>query len=230
MSGVFSRNKYDQGAFNTSVKQATDPLKHILDPVRNDQCSPCRVSNPGFLGSAGVSITHQRPLVDVESELLHLPIKNTDDPNAKYQPTCPQCGECMQGYPCGTGVVKGCKKCRDDLYHLPDCNFQTDYTRYSNPICTARGVGINRFQPLCLNPQDEPRWLPPSEVNISYRLVVKDNHVPCIPKPLSQTAVWPNQSGGQKQSQTCPMNNTCGVFRAPLHKHQKTLNNRKWNQ
>jgi len=224
MSGAFSRNKYDQGAYEQSLKQATGPLQYILDPARNDRCTPCRVPEPGFIGKVGVSITHQRPLVDVESELLHLNIRNTDDPKAKYQPTCPDCGDCTEGYPCGGGVVAGCKKCQEKLSHLPMCQFNTDYTRISNPICTSRGVGINRFQPLCLDPQDENRWLHPSEVGISYRNVVKDNHVPCVPKLIDQTPALPKGSGPVK----CPrVQNTCGVFREGLHKHAKA--NRNWN-
>lgn len=226
MSGAFTRPMYDQGAYNAAIQQATDPLKYRLDPVRNDRCDPCRVPDAGFLGKVGVSITHQRPLVDVESDLKHLNIKNSKDPNALYQPKCPQCGNCYEGYPCGGGVVAGCTNCQEKLHHLPMCEFKTDYTRTSNPICTARGVGINRFQPLCLDPQDEARWLHPSEVGINYRMVVKDNHVPCVPKLIDQTPCLPTGSGPVP----CPpvQVNVCGVHRESLHKHGRKIN-RNWN-
>lgn len=226
MSGKFSRNFYDEGAYTQSVKQATGPAQYILDPVRNDRCKPCRVDEPGFIGKVGVSITHERPLIDVESDLKSLNFKNTDDPNKQFKPICPQCGDCMDGYPCGSGVVDGCPKCQKELFHLPMCNFNTDYTRISNPICTARGLGINRFQPLYLNPQDENRWMHPSEVGISYRNVVKDNHVPCIPKLISQCPALPT---GKGPVECPPVEQTCGVHRAGMHKHARKLN-RNWNR
>ena len=104
------------------------------------------------------------------------------------------------------------------------CGPFTDYTRISNPICTARGIGINRFTPLCLNPQDENRWLHPSEVGISYRNVVKDNHVPGVPKLIDPTPLLPTGSGVIE----CPrVQNTCGVFRESLHRNSNI--DRNWN-
>ena len=54
-------------------------------------------------------------------------------------------------------------------------------TRLSNPPCTLRGTGVNRFDPLCWNPQD--RAVEPWRYRdgTAYRLVVKDNHRPCLP-------------------------------------------------
>lgn len=173
MSGLFSRSKYDQGAYDDSVRQSTGALVRTMDPVRNDRYSPCRVMDPGFIGSVGVSVTHRRPLVDVESDLMRLHVKYSDDPRATFiQP-----------------------ETFDTLNHLPTCQFGTDYTRLSNPLCTGREVGINRFQPLQLNPQDECRWLHPSEVRISYRNVIKDNYVPRIPKLIDQTPALPKGHG-----------------------------------
>lgn len=224
MSGTFERQMYDVNAYKKSLEQSTNPLKYRLDPIAVTRCDPCRPPQPGYIGRVGVSITHQRPLVDVESDLMRLNYRNSKDPNQQYQPTCPQCGNCMEGYPCGGGVVAGCQNCQEKLNHLPVCGPFTDYTRISNPICTARGVGINRFQPLCLNPQDENRWLHPSEVGINYRMVVKDNHVPCIPKMVDPTPLLPKGRGPIK----CPkVKSTCGVFREPLHKRGKV--NRNWN-
>ena len=224
MSGTWTRLADDKGAYDASLKRSTDPLMYRLDPVSVMRCDPCRVAQPGYIGAVGVSLTHQRPLVDVESDLLRLNYHHTADPNQKYKPTCPQCGTCEEGYPCGGGVVAGCKNCQENVNHLPTCEIGSDYTRTSNPICTARGVGINRFQPLCLNPQDENRWLHPSEVGINYRMVVKDNHVPCIPKMVDPTPLLPTGSGEIE----CPrVENTCGVYREAMHKHGRV--NRNWN-
>jgi hypothetical protein len=224
MSGSFDRQMYDVQAYKKSVEQSTGPLKYTLDPMSVTRCDPCRPAQPGYIARTGVSITHQRPLVDVESDLLLLNIKASQDPGQMYKPICPQCGKCAEGYPCGGGVVAGCNNCQENLNHLPLCELFTDHTRISNPICSARGVGINRFQPLCLNPQDENRWLQLSEVGISYRNVVKDNHVPCIPNMIDPTPLLPTGKGTIE----CPkVQNTCGVHREPMHKLGTA--NRNWN-
>jgi hypothetical protein len=224
MSGSFEKLSYDVGAYATRVKESTDPLKRMLDPVFSNQCNPCRPPEPGYIGKVGVSITHQRPLIDVDSSLKNLEIRHTKDPNQLYQPVCPSCGECSEGYPCGGGVVAGCKNCQEKLFHLTECKNSTDYTRISNPTCTLRGTGVNRFQPLCLNPQDEDRWLHPSEVGISYRMVVKDNHTPCIPNLVDPTPALPK--GGELPCP--PIIPTCANHVKPLHNHYKGLN-RNWN-
>lgn len=195
MSGTFERQMYDPRAYDTNLKQSTAPLMYQMNPIRNDISNPARMADPGFNGKVGVSITHQRPLVDVESDLLGLDIKLTKDPNQMYQPRCPQCGSFTDGYPCGGGVTSGCKNCQEKLYNLPRGDFGRDYTRLSNPKCTAREVGINRFQPLNIQPQDEQRWLQQAEVGINYRMVVKDNHVPCIPKFHDHTPLLPKNYG-----------------------------------
>lgn len=225
MSGSFNRSIYDIGAYNAALEISTGPIQYTLDPMAVNRCDPCRIPEPGFIGKVGVSLTHQRPLVDVESDLFQIGVKNTKDPSAKFQSQCPQCGDCNSGYPCGGGVVSGCNNCQEQLNHLPMCGFGSDYTRISNPICTARGVGVNRFQPLCLNPQDENRWRQISEVGISYRNVVKDNHIPCVPQPIDQTPLLPTGKGPIP----CPkVSDVCGVHRQPLHKHGLMVN-RNWN-
>lgn len=189
MSGSFERQIYDQNAYQAYLRQSTGPLIYQLDPVRVARCNPCRQIQPGFNNTAGVSHDGNRALVDIESNLMRLNYRNSKDPNAMYKPSCTQCGRCLnEGLPCGC-------RCNENLIHLPECSIITDHTRLSNPIWTARELGINRFQPLCLNPQDEGRWHQRAEIGINYRMVVKDNHVPLIPKPLDQSAVLPTGQG-----------------------------------
>lgn len=195
MSGTFERERYDKKTYEVDLKQSTAPLMYRLNPVRNDTFKPSRIADPGFTGKVGVSLTHMRPLVDVESDLLGLDIKATKNPNRLFHPRCPQCGMNTVS-PIGADLNTGCQSCREKLYNLPRLTFGQDYTRLSNPVCTGREVGINRFQDLNINPQDEKRWLQQSEVGINYRMIVKDNHVPKIPKPMDQTNVLPPSNSG----------------------------------
>jgi hypothetical protein len=164
-----------------------------------------------------------RPLVDVESDLLGIDIKNSDDPNQQYQPRCPQCGLLADGMPTGGGVKNGCSVCNERLYNLPSISFQRDYTRTSNPVYTARERGVNRFQPLNINPQDERRWLQQASVGINYRMVVKDNHVPVIPKLIDQTSCLPRPHATDPIKVNATLSNGyMGTYIGPLHKYNKS--------
>ncbi len=225
MSGSFERTIYDKGAYKANITQSTRPGLHLLDPMSTSRCDPCRPPGVGYIGKVGVSVSTNKSLIDIDSNLRLGSYVTSRDPSKKYQPSCPECGECNDGYPCGGGIASGCKKCQEKLYHLSSCSINTEYSRISNPICTSRGVGVNRFQPLCLNPQDECRWLQQSNVGINYRMVSKDNHVPCIPKMLDQSAALPK--GGPLP---CPPTDTsvCGNYLKPLH--NKYINqNTNWN-
>ena len=218
MSGTFEREIYDKKTYEVDLKQSTAPLMYRMNPVRNDTFRPARIADPGFTGKVGVSLTHMRPLVDIESDLLGLEIRATKDPNKLYRPRCPQCGMNTVS-PIGGDLNSGCNQCREKLYNLPRISFGQDYTRLSNPVCTGREVGINRFQDLNINPQDEKRWLQQSEVGINYRMIVKDNHVPKIPKPLDQTIALPRGS-----SESMPVffrNGQWDTDIGPHHKYAK---------
>lgn len=213
--GNWSRLKYDRGSLEVDTRQATAPLEYTLDPNYAERCNQCRPEGPGWLGKQGVSYDTNVPIVDTESELFNLNRVLTRDPNYQYLPNCPKCGNCDDGLVCGGGVVAGCDMCQPKLYNFPSCNLQYEYTRTSNPICTLKETGFNRFQPICLNPQDETRWLAQNEVGINYRLVAKDNHVPCLPFPIDQSTSEP-LGGDIPCSLVTP---TCSAYTAPMHNY-----------
>lgn len=196
MAGSFENLKYDMGAYQTDLRQSTAPLQWQLDPMSANSCSACRPGDVGYIGKQGVSISEQTPLIDVESDLMLLNYRNSRDPAKKFIPTCNQ----------------------DKMFHFKECGIRTDYSRITNPACNLRGTGVNRFQPLCLNPQDEDRWLNPSQVGINYRMVVKDNHVPCIPVPNPGLDLLPPQN--EKGFPACdPCNWECnrGSYSSPMY-------------
>lgn len=177
MSGSFERLKYDTETYNIDIAQSTAPLNWRIDPNYANKCDMCRPGDVGYVATNGVSLHNERPLTDIESELYRLNYKNSRNPMDKYIP--------------GKGPDNGA------LGHFEPCRIATEYSRNANPISTSRGVGLNRFQPICLNPQDIGRWEIPEETGIinrfgvSNRLVIKDSHVPCVPKPIDQTPALP---------------------------------------
>ena len=91
------------------------------------------------------------------------------------------------------------------LTHYRDCLITSEETRTTNPACNLRGTGWNRWEWLCQNPQDKA--LVPFDYLINNRLVVRDNHRPCIPTPLDQSDSLPPlgpQEVSQQFSATCP--------------------------
>ena len=110
---------------------------------------------------------------------------------------------------------KNGQRCTDnDLVDMPSCSFSTEDTRLSNPPSTLRSTGINRFQPLCFNPQEKIFF--PGDYHISSRLVFRDNHRPCIPSldVISKPPLPP------PKPLPCPETvKTCGAFVKPLYQY-----------
>lgn len=175
MSGSFERLSYDMGTYCTDLKQSTAPLKYALDPVFANVCHPCRPADVGYLSRQGVSLSKKQSLVDLESHLMLLNYGASRDPSRKFNPcSCDPATIANNGGEDGVGLL-----------HFDECSIKTDYSRITNPPCTLKGTGVNRFQPLCLQPMDENRWLSPSQVGISMRQVITDNWVPVIPDVVS---------------------------------------------
>jgi hypothetical protein len=150
------------------------------------------------------------------------------DPFVRYQTYGP--GTCVPGSAVGDGsellgLNYKSSKCSADSYMPGKYNAQgqcfagargkagdpracmapTESTRLSNPPCTLRSTGWNRWEWLCWDPQE--RAIQPFEWNVSYRIVSKDNHVPCLETPLDQSGFIPN---GKNSA-----NGTKGVVGAP---------------
>ena len=205
----WSRSKYDQEYIQTDIRQSTAPLEFALDPSYAERCNPCLPTEIGWIGKQGVSYDTKIPIVDTESDLFNLNRLLSKDPKFKYHPYCVT-KDCV-------GVIGGCDECQPKLYDFPVCDIKNEYTRTSNPVSTLKETGVNRFQPICLNPQDRSRWEHPGEIGINYRMIAKDNHVPCIPHPIDQAAALPK--GGEIPCEL--IHPTCGASIGPLHNYRK---------
>lgn len=114
-------------------------------------------------------------VVDDSSELLGINYKASKCSADAYAP--------------GKYSATGACAPRGDSVPRSACMAPTEDTRLSNPPCTLRGTGWNRWEWLCYNPQD--RAIVPFEWNTSYRIVVKDNHTPIIEQPIDQSGFQP---------------------------------------
>ena len=155
----FNRLNSDACQYKQSLFESVGPGHYQLGtpPI----CDPCMPVTPKIrLQRSGV-LYQEAPLVDNESELFNIVHPKTKCPTKMYYPT-----KCRNGTAFGYG----------------DCFNESDETRNSNPASNLRGTGWNRWEILCKNPQDQA--LVPFDYNISNRIIVKDNHRPCIPRPL----------------------------------------------
>lgn len=223
----FNRLNYDTGAYTQNLNESVGPgMYQIFKPPVS--CKPCINNDPQIIqNSNGVSFKKNEFMIDVDSELMGITRKNTKNPTKKYIPTCPDT-TCTSGEVCGQGVVGSCKNKNDlsrgqrfgdkERIDLQDCGFRTEDTRLSNPPCTLRGTGWNRWEWTCKNPQN--RVEQPFDWNISNRIVVKDNHRPCIPTPISDIPVRP--TGG---SLPCDkVDSTCGSYTGAPSVHWRKCN------
>jgi len=170
----FSRLPYDTCAYVHELKESIKPGDYMLKTPLSDN-KGCFFPDPSIrLNTYGASLCDKN-IIDVDSELLGLNVKNTKCPSKKFTPSAePFCNK----------------------IDMKDCSFlSSEDTRLSNPPCTLRGTGWNRWEWLCENPQTKA--LIPFETDINYRMVAKDNHRPCVPTLSDQTLSLPTQNNSQ---------------------------------
>ena len=225
----FNRLMYDKGTQEKTQLESIAPGIYNVDtPVLCGQCfetNPMiRMQKTGVSLNTGVDWRFYGGPIDVESDLKNINRPASNCPKDKYEPKCPNCGCTNQGQPCGAGVIATCTKCKSNLRKIgqrcqdnnlidfPDCYFPTEDTRLSNPPCTLRGTGWNRFDPLCKDPQKQVLF--PGDFQIPTRIVIKDNHRPCVPTPSI------NNMKPVPRPQSCPKTKSvCGSFTSPLYQY-----------
>jgi len=164
----FTRLNDDTCTYEANLKKSIGPGDYMLN-TPTVECQECFLFDPQITGKGkGVAICNNKPLVDVDSELMGITRKASNCPSKQYLPTEQYC----------------------NLLPLKNCRgMSVEDTRQSNPPCTLKSTGWNRWEWLCRNPQANA--LVPFDYNINYRIVVKDNHRPCLPKPISPVSVLP---------------------------------------
>ena len=210
----YTNLSYDKGAYKTELNQSVGPGVYNLGVPVID-CEQCYPYPPTVrLQFQGNSIAKDKLLIDVDSDLMGITRKLSQDPNTRYFPNCVD-SVCNTGETCGQGVVGNCsgkkpgERAEDNLKHWKDCYIPQEDTRLSNPSCNLRGTGWNRWEWLCKNPQDRVEI--PFDYNINNRIIVKDNHRPCIPNPVSPVPLLPKNGPLPCE----PTSATCGAFTNP---------------
>lgn len=171
----FSKLAYDSCAYEKYLEESVGTGEYMLNTpaVNCEEGKNCFYPSPSVrLDKTGVAVCNKKSLIDVDSELLGLNMK---------QMKCPKERTFDSSY-CDNAPLKDCGN------HF----LTSEDTKMSNPACNLRGTGWNRFDFLHENPQNMA--IMPFDREIQNRLVVKDNHRPCIPAPQKDMSL-PNDDG-----------------------------------
>lgn len=161
--------RYDNATYQFDLRQSVAPGDYAIG-TPTPHCRPCFANDSRMhMGYSGGSVCTDRPLVDVDSDLIGITRPATAAPTGKYLPTPP----------CPLSSPADCLR-----ESLP-----VEDTRLNHPPCTLRGTGWNRWEWLCADPQE--RVMTPFDTLIDTSIVVKDNHRPLVPRPLDQTVALP---------------------------------------
>lgn len=220
----FNRCNYDTCQYKQTLAESIGPGHYMVNtpPI---SCEPCYPFPPSTrLQRSGASIDTTKYMIDIDSEMMNITRAYSKCPSKKWISKCSNCVT-DSGEPCGQGVANSASSCQQNnnikdgsrcpdsfsqgLTHWKDCMVPSEETRTSNPPCNLRGTGWNRWEWLCLDPQE--RIEIPFDYNIDNRIVVKDNHRPCVPTPVDPLPSLPIP-----KKLPCEITeNTCGNFTQP---------------
>ena len=179
----FTNLNYDNAAYDQSLKESLGSLKYQLNTPQHSQCF---VEDPNIaMQKSGVSVDVTNAMIDVDSELLGLTRKHSNDPHKQYLPKMDKDGN----------VCLETKK----MNYNPCKNVKTEHTRLSNPSFNLRGTGWNRWEWLCQNPQDKLEI--DFSMNTDTKNLAKDSHRPIIPSPLGSSNSLPKENKENKNEE-----------------------------
>ena len=185
-----TRLNYDSCSYTEKLKRTIGPGLYALNTPNNDctECGPMLPDDPSLrYQSYGPSTCTMQTTVDDSSELLGLNYKKSKCNANEYLP-----GKYTPSGNCAIGNGgRSCYTPRED-------------TRLSNPVCTLRGTGINRFEWMCHDPQEQAIEAF-DRIPVNYRMVAKDNHVPILDTPQDQSVFFPSNTSQPFDVNAWPM-------------------------
>lgn len=171
----FTGLMYDECAFRSDIKSSMGPGAYVIStPLQ--ECDQIFPTNPYIRNSSRPAASYSPHWVDINSDLTGLIRPLTNCPERMYQ----------KDSKCSFEQSIMIPKDSDILF--------TEDTKISNPPCTLKEKGINRWWWLPEDPQE--RTLTEFENTIRFggvqnRIVVKDNHRPIMPTPLDPSKSLP---------------------------------------
>ena len=168
----------DSCSYQEKLRRSVGPGMYMLNTPASDElsCSQDIPADPSLrFQTYGPNTCVPGHSIDDSSELKGLSYKNSKCSGDYYVP-----GKYSSKGLCG---VPGKTPARA-------CVAPQESTRLSNPPCTLHGTGWNRWEWLCYDPQ--VKAIVPFEYNVDAGMLMRDNHVPCLEKPMDESELLPN--------------------------------------
>jgi hypothetical protein len=202
-----TRGSDERLAYKQYLSESVGPGSYFLETPH--ACASKFVTDGRFSSQGHLaSVCQDVPLVDVDSELLGITRKLGSCPESKYKP----------------GSTPFCKLKHLEVDERLNNQFSSEDCRQSNPACTLRGTGWNRWEWLCQDPQQQATE--PFERVVNYRTIVKDNHRPCLATPIMDR-VAPDANAIMPRKDVQDLNNIQEVLASfpahPAGKHWREL-------
>ena len=161
----FTGLNYDSASYDQLLRESIGTLKYQLNTPQHSQCF---IEDSNIkMQKSGVSVDITKPMIDLDSELMGITRKHSNDPKKKYIPRMDAEGNINIE--------------TEKINYNPCKNIQTEHTRLSNPSFNLRGTGWNRWEWLSNDPQDKLDI--EFSMNTNTKLLAKDNHRPVVPIP-----------------------------------------------
>lgn len=162
---------YDRSAENARLKASMGSGNYVIQTPKQYTCYP----DEGILAQR----SGYMPNIGVENSLL-----NMNQSATRYDQDPDQLNENFANHQYAES--------NRFLFFLPEqCGFNVEYTRLTNPPSTLKGTGINRFDPICLDPQ--ARIFFPGQQNLATQMMAKDNYRRCV-RRHNINSMHPDQS------------------------------------
>jgi hypothetical protein len=200
----FNNLKYDTNSYKHVLSESVAPLEYQLGTPLS--CNECFVTDPSYiLQRNGVSVDSKVPMIDIDSELMNITRKLSNNPAEQYLPK-----EDKDGNLCS----------EQEKNHPKDCKMpKMEYTKLSNPACNLKGTGWNRWEWLCKDPQEG--IITPFYFGTDTRQLSKDNHRPCLPKIVDMNDSLPSPCDKPIVTTIAPVD---GVPTGPVSVNWQNLN------
>jgi len=132
----FNRQRYDTVHTTDDIRLTTGPGRYSLSDPGLTNMSACLVPEPTIRAQkwAATPINNSYIRTDVESDLFNIDRPGSRVIGHQYDPRNNKVNQASTTAP-------------------KECDFNQIHTRLVDPPCTGRGVGWNRFEYLCQNPQ-----------------------------------------------------------------------------
>ena len=150
----FTNSLYDSCNLDKKNQESTGPFNWMTDPNIKESSQACHVGFSPFMQNQFNSVPFNK--IDAESELRNQTRKLSRCPTTQFDPTK------------FTPINNDIKDCTTN-------DLVPTYTRL-NKACNLPGVSINRFVPLCDDPQNLLNIHANSYIGRNTRLQVKDDY------------------------------------------------------